>query len=33
LNFDHPPSLSAVVDAMRGQVLAKGVLSATYERN
>jgi len=32
LAFDHPPSRRAVMDAMRGHVLAKGVLTATYER-
>lgn len=32
LAFTHPPSRKAVVEAMRGHVLAKGVLVATYER-
>ncbi len=33
LNFDRPPNRSVVVEAMRGHVLAKGVLTATYERS
>ena len=33
LNFERAPGLAAVVDAMGGHVLAKGVLSATYERS
>jgi Raf kinase inhibitor-like YbhB/YbcL family protein len=33
LNFEHPPNLAAVVEAMRGHVLAKGLLSTTYERS
>jgi Raf kinase inhibitor-like YbhB/YbcL family protein len=33
LDFDRPPSRAAVVSAMQGHVLAKGVLSATYERS
>jgi len=32
LAFDHAPSRGAVVEAMTGHVLAKGVLVATYER-
>jgi hypothetical protein len=32
LAFDHPPSRRAVMDAMRGHVLGKGVLTGTYER-
>ena len=32
LSFDHAPSRGAVVEAMTGRVLAKGVLVATYER-
>ncbi|RAK56541.1 YbhB/YbcL family Raf kinase inhibitor-like protein [Phenylobacterium deserti] len=32
LSFDHAPSRGAVVEAMSGHVLAKGVLVATYER-
>jgi Raf kinase inhibitor-like YbhB/YbcL family protein len=32
LDFDRPPGLKAVVEAMRGHVLAKGVLVGTYER-
>lgn len=32
LGFAHPPNRKAVVDAMRGHVLAKGVLVGTYER-
>jgi Raf kinase inhibitor-like YbhB/YbcL family protein len=32
LNFDHPPGRSAVVEAMTGHVLAKGVLVGAYER-
>ncbi len=32
LSFDHPPSLKAVTEAMRGHVLAKGVLHGTYQR-
>jgi Raf kinase inhibitor-like YbhB/YbcL family protein len=32
LDFEHPPSRKAVVEAMRGHVLAKGVLTGTYER-
>jgi Raf kinase inhibitor-like YbhB/YbcL family protein len=32
LDFTHPPSRKAVSAAMRGHVLAKGVLVATYER-
>lgn len=32
LEFEHPPGRKAVVDAMRGHVLAKGVLVGTYER-
>ena len=33
LDFTHPPSRMAVTEAMRGHVLAKGVLVATYERS
>jgi Raf kinase inhibitor-like YbhB/YbcL family protein len=33
LDFDHPPGRAAVVEAMRGHVLAKAVLTATYERS
>jgi Raf kinase inhibitor-like YbhB/YbcL family protein len=32
LDFAHPPSRRTVVEAMRGHVLAKGVLVGTYER-
>ena len=32
LDFIHPPSRKAVAEAMRGHVLAKGVLVGTYER-
>jgi hypothetical protein len=32
LNFEHPPSRKAVVEAMQGHVLAKGLLVGTYER-
>lgn len=32
LDFDAPPSRKAVVEAMRGHVIAKGVLTGTYER-
>ena len=32
LDFARPPGRRAVVDAMRGHVLAKGVLIGTYER-
>ena len=32
LDFDGPPARKAVVEAMRGHVLAKGVLTGTYER-
>jgi Raf kinase inhibitor-like YbhB/YbcL family protein len=32
LDFDRPPSRKAVMEAMRGRVLAKGVLVGTYER-
>lgn len=32
LDFDRTPSLKTVVKAMRGHVLAKGVLVGTYER-
>jgi Raf kinase inhibitor-like YbhB/YbcL family protein len=32
LDFDHPPGRSAVVKAMAGHVLAKGVLVGAYER-
>jgi Raf kinase inhibitor-like YbhB/YbcL family protein len=32
LDFDHPPGRSAVVAAMTGHVLAKGVLLGAYER-
>lgn len=32
LDFEKPPSRKAVVAAMRGHVLAKGVLTGTYER-
>lgn len=32
LSFDHPPGRSAVVAAMTGHVLAKGVLVGAYER-
>ena len=32
LDFAHAPSRKAVVEAMRGHVLAKGVLVGTYER-
>jgi Raf kinase inhibitor-like YbhB/YbcL family protein len=33
LDFDRPPGRAAVIEAMRGHVLAKGVLTATYERS
>lgn len=33
LDFDRAPSRAAVMDAMRGHVLAKGLLTATYERS
>jgi Raf kinase inhibitor-like YbhB/YbcL family protein len=32
LSFEHPPSRKAVVDAMGGHVMAKGLLVGTYER-
>lgn len=32
LDFDHPPGRKAVVKAMSGHVLAKGVLVGAYER-
>jgi phosphatidylethanolamine-binding protein (PEBP) family uncharacterized protein len=32
LAFDHPPSRSGVVAAMKGHFLAKGVLVGAYER-
>ena len=32
LEFDHPPGRKAVVDAMTGHVLAKGILVGAYER-
>lgn len=32
LDFDRPPGRKAVVEAMRGHVIAKGVLTGTYER-
>ena len=32
LAFDHTPGRKAVVEAMQGKVLAKGVLVGTYER-
>jgi Raf kinase inhibitor-like YbhB/YbcL family protein len=32
LTFDRPPGRAALVSAMRGRVLAKGVLVGTYER-
>jgi Raf kinase inhibitor-like YbhB/YbcL family protein len=32
LNFERPPSRKAVVKAMHGHVLAKGLLVGTYER-
>jgi Raf kinase inhibitor-like YbhB/YbcL family protein len=32
LDFDRPPRLKAVAQAMSGHVLAKGVLTGTYER-
>lgn len=32
LDFVHPPGRKTVVEAMRGHVLGKGVLVATYER-
>lgn len=32
LDFDKPPSRKGVVEAMAGHVLAKGVLTGTYER-
>jgi phosphatidylethanolamine-binding protein (PEBP) family uncharacterized protein len=32
LDFDHAPGRSAVVEAMTGHVLAKGVLVDAYER-
>lgn len=32
LSFERPPGRRAVVEAMRGHVLAKGVLVGTYER-
>lgn len=32
LDFDRPPRRKTVVDAMRGHVLAKGVLVGAYER-
>jgi len=32
LSFDRPPSRAAVVDAMKGHVLAKGLLTGSYER-
>jgi phosphatidylethanolamine-binding protein (PEBP) family uncharacterized protein len=32
LVFEHPPGRKAVVNAMRGHVLAKGVLVGAYER-
>jgi Raf kinase inhibitor-like YbhB/YbcL family protein len=33
LDFDHPPGRKAVVHAMTGHVLAKGVLVGAYERS
>ena len=33
LRFEHPPGRHALVDALRGHVLAKGALVGTYERN
>jgi Raf kinase inhibitor-like YbhB/YbcL family protein len=33
LDFDRPPGRAAVIEAMRSHVLAKGVLTATYERS
>ncbi len=33
LDFDRPHGRSAVIDAMRGHVLAKGVLNGAYERS
>jgi hypothetical protein len=33
LEFDRPPSRAAVIGAMRGHVLAKGLLTGTYERS
>jgi Raf kinase inhibitor-like YbhB/YbcL family protein len=32
LNFEYPPGRGAVVEAMNGHVLAKGVLGGIYER-
>lgn len=32
LAFEHPPSRKAVVDAMAGHVIARGMLVGTYER-
>lgn len=32
LSFDRPPGRKAVIEAMRGHVLGKGVLAGTYER-
>lgn len=32
LSFDHPPSRKAVMKAMQGHVLAKGLLVGSYER-
>jgi Raf kinase inhibitor-like YbhB/YbcL family protein len=32
LDFEHPPGRKTVIEAMRGHVLAKGVLAGTYER-
>ncbi|WP_426000483.1 hypothetical protein [Caulobacter sp. DWR1-3-2b1] len=32
LDFDHPPGRKAVVEAVTGHVLAKGVLVGAYER-
>ncbi len=32
LDFDHPPSRAALVEAMTGHVLAKGVVVGAYER-
>lgn len=32
LDFDKPPKKKAVIEAMRGHVIAKGVFAGTYER-
>jgi len=32
LAFDHPPGRKAVIEAMHGHIIAKGVLVGTYER-